>query len=79
MLCVPGLLPAAIEIPANLVVMMMALGVVVAIAGHLAGSRGVVALGILVLFAATMGMMIGGFFAFQDDPRDPRPCTTVFC
>jgi hypothetical protein len=69
----------AVQIPANAVVMLMALGVVIAIVGHLAGSRGVVAMGILVLFGATMAMMVGGFFAFQDDPRDPRPCTTVFC
>ena len=60
------------EITAGPVVLLMALGVIVAITGHLFGSRPVVGIGIAILFLATVAMMIGGFIAFQGDEVDPR-------
>lgn len=60
-------------ITAGPVVLLMALGVVVAVTGHLFGSRAVVALGIAIIFLATIAMMVGGFVAFQGDEVDPRP------
>jgi hypothetical protein len=62
----------AADITAGPVVLLMALGVVVAIVGHLAGSRLIVGLGIGILFLATVAMMVGGFIAFQGDEVDPR-------
>ena len=59
-------------ITAGPVVLLMALGVIVAITGHLFGSRLVVGIGIGILFLATVAMMIGGFIAFQGDEVDPR-------
>jgi hypothetical protein len=63
---------AASEIPAAPVVALMAVGVVVAIAGHATKSKGAVATGIAILFLATAGMIVGGFAAYQDDDSDPR-------
>ena len=60
------------DITAGPVVLLMALGVVVAITGHLFGSRLVVGVGIAILFLATVAMMVGGFIAFQGDEVDPR-------
>ena len=60
------------DITAGPVVLLMALGVVVAITGHLFGSRLVVGIGIAILFLATVAMMVGGFIAFQGDEVDPR-------
>lgn len=60
------------EITAGPVVLLMAVGVIVAIVGHLSGSRVVVAVGLAILFLATMAMMLGGFLAFQGDEVDPR-------
>ena len=62
----------AADITAGPVVLLMALGVIVAIIGHLFGSRAVVAIGLAILFLATMAMMVGGFLAFQGDEVDPR-------
>jgi hypothetical protein len=64
---------AASEIPAAPVVVLMAIGVVIAIAGHATKSKGAVATGIAVLFIATAGMIVGGFAAYQNDESDPRP------
>jgi hypothetical protein len=63
---------AASDIPAAPVVALMAVGVVVAIAGHATKSKGAVATGIAILFLATAGMIVGGFAAYQDDGGDPR-------
>jgi hypothetical protein len=63
---------AASEIPAAPVLALMAIGVIVAIVGHIVRSRGTVATGIAILFLATAGMVAGGFAAFQDDESDPR-------
>jgi hypothetical protein len=63
---------AASDIPAAPVLAVMGLGVLVALAGHIVRSRGTVALGLILVFLATAGMIVGGFAAFQDDPHDPR-------
>jgi hypothetical protein len=64
---------ASQDIPAAPVLILMAVGVIVAIAGHLYGSRTVVGMGIFILFLATAAMVLGGFLAFQGDESDPRP------
>ena len=60
------------DVPAAPVLAVMALGVLVAIAGHAMKIRGIVALGIAMIFLATAGMVIGGFSAFHQDSNDPR-------
>jgi hypothetical protein len=65
---------AASDLSATPVALLIGLGVVIAIVGHLAGSRRTVVVGIAVLFIATALLMIGGYLAFEDDPSDPRPC-----
>ena len=62
------------DFSATPVAVLIALGVLIAIVGHLAGSRRTVVVGIVVLFIATALLMVGGYLAFQDDPVDPRPC-----
>ena len=64
----------ASEFSATPVALLIALGVLIGIAGHLAGSRRTVVVGIAVLFIATALLVVGGYLAFQDDPVDPRPC-----
>ena len=64
----------ASDLSATPVALLIALGVVIGVVGHLAGSRRTVAVGIAVLFVATALLMVGGYLAFQDDPVDPRPC-----
>ena len=61
------------EIPAAPILALMAFGVLVAIGGHLYGAKSVVATGIAILFLATAGMVLGGFAAYQNEERDPRP------
>jgi uncharacterized membrane protein len=61
------------DVPAAPVLILMAVGVVVAILGHLYGSRTVVAMGIFILFLATAAMVVGGFIAFEGGENDPRP------
>ena len=61
------------EVPAAPVLILMALGVLLAVAGHLYGSRLVVGMGIFVLFLATAAMIAGGFLAYEQDDQDPRP------
>ena len=69
------MLLAADTLPAAPVLALMALGVLVAIGGHLYGSRSAVATGIAILFLATAGMVLGGFIAFQNEEQDVRePC-----
>ena len=63
---------AASDIPAAPVLAVMGLGVLIAIAGHATKIRGIVALGIALIFLATAGMVVGGFAAFQQDSSDPR-------
>ncbi|HEV2786610.1 MAG TPA: hypothetical protein VGV67_09500 [Solirubrobacteraceae bacterium] len=56
------------------VALLIGLGVLIGVVGHLAGSRRTVVVGIAVLFIGTALLMVGGYLAFQDDPVDPRPC-----
>jgi len=53
--------------------MLMVLGVLIALAGHVVRSRRAVTLGLVTLFVATGLMVVGGFVAYQADPSDPRP------
>jgi len=71
---VAGLALAASAVPSGAVAASIALGALVAIAGHLAGSRRVVVGGLAILFAASVLMIAGGYLAYRDDPVDPRPC-----
>lgn len=70
----PAFTLAASAVPAEAVVGLIALGVLVAIAGHLAASRRIVVTGLVILFAGSSLMLVGGYLAYRDDPVDPRPC-----
>lgn len=61
------------DVPAAPVLILMLLGVLLAIGGHLYGSRTVVGMGIFVLFLATAAMIAGGLLAYNQDDADPRP------
>jgi phosphate/sulfate permease len=61
------------DIPAAPVLVLMLLGVVIAIGGHLYGSQTVVGMGIFVVFLATAAMLVGGYIAYQNEDEDPRP------
>ena len=63
---------AAETLPAAPVLALMAIGVLVAIGGHLYGSKGTVATGIAILFMATAAMVVGGYLAFQAGDEDIR-------
>ncbi len=68
------LLAAATEtIPAAPVVIFMAIGVLLAIGGHLYGSKSIVAAGLSILFLATAAMVLGGYLAYTGEETDPRP------
>jgi hypothetical protein len=71
---VPAPLLGASDLSATPVALLIGFGVLVALIGHLAGSRRTVVVGIVILFVATALLMVGGYLAFQDDPSDPRPC-----
>jgi hypothetical protein len=64
---------AASTLSAAPVLVLMAVGIVVAIAGHIVRSPRVVGAGLALVFLATALMFLGGFAAFQGDERDPRP------
>lgn len=64
----------ASAVPAGFVAVCIGLGALVAIVGHLAGSRRAAATGIAILFAASALMIVGAYLAYRDDPSDPRPC-----
>ena len=63
---------ASNDIPAAPILALMAFGVIVAIGGHLYGSKTTVATGIAILFLATAGMVVGGFLAYENEETDPR-------
>ena len=65
---------AATAPSSGLVAALIGLGALVAVGGHLAGSRRTVVAGIAILFAASLLMIAGAYLAYRDDPRDPRPC-----
>jgi hypothetical protein len=56
------------------VAVLIGLGVVVGVAGHLAGSRRTVAVGIAILFVATALLVAGAYLSYSDDAVDPRQC-----
>lgn len=64
----------ATAVPGGLVAALISAGVLIAVAGYLAGSRRVVIGGLAVLFASTALMIVGAYAAYRDDPSDPRPC-----
>ena len=70
----PAPLLGASDLSATPVALLIGFGVLVGIAGHLAGSRRTVAVGIAILFVATALLMLGAYSAFQDGSVDPRPC-----
>jgi len=69
----PTLIGASDE-SATPVALLIGFGVLVALVGHLAGSRRTVVAGIAILFVATALLLVGGYLAYQDDVVDPRPC-----
>ena len=65
---------AATDIPAAPVLVLMALGVIVATVGHASKARWLVVTGLMMLFLATASMMVGAYIAYNEDPNeDPRP------
>ena len=56
------------------VALLIGFGVVIAIVGHLAGSRRTVVVGLAVLFVATALLIAGAYSSFSGDDLDPRPC-----
>jgi len=64
----------ASDLSATPVALLIGFGVLVGLVGHLAGSRRTVVVGIAILFVATALLLVGGYIAYQDDARDPRPC-----
>ncbi len=67
------ILAAAADLSAAPVAVLIVLGVLVGIGGHLAGSRRVAAAGIAILFVATALMLLGAYAAYEGDADDPRP------
>lgn len=67
------LLAATETIPAAPVLIFMGIGVLLAIGGHLYGSKSVVAAGLSILFLATAAMVVGGYLAYTGEESDPRP------
>lgn len=65
---------AATAPSSGVVAALIGLGAIVALVGHLGGSRRIVVTGIAILFAGSVLMIVGGYAAYRDDPRDPRPC-----
>lgn len=70
----PGPSLAGTDLSATPVALLIGFGVLVAIVGHLAGSRRTAGVGIAILFVATALLLVGGYIAYRDDPGDPRPC-----
>ena len=69
---------AADTLPASPVLALMALGILVAIAGHVAASPRIVGLGLALVFLATALMILGGFAAYEGGEQDPRPADDPF-
>ena len=64
---------AASDASAAPVAALIVLGVIVGIAGHMAGSRKIAASGIAIVFVASALLLIGAYGAYRDDSADPRP------
>ncbi|HEV2815340.1 MAG TPA: hypothetical protein VGW10_18940 [Solirubrobacteraceae bacterium] len=57
-------LAATDTIPAAPVLIFMAFGVLMAIVGHASKSRALIVTGIVILFLATAGMVVGAYVAY---------------
>jgi hypothetical protein len=71
---VAALVLGASGLSATPVALLIGLGVVVGIAGHLAGSRRTVVAGIAILFVATALLIAGAYLSYSGDAADPRQC-----
>jgi len=56
------------------VALLIGFGVLVGIAGHLAGSRRTVVVGLAILFVATALLITGAYVSYSDKNVDPRQC-----
>lgn len=56
------------------VALLIGFGVLIAIIGHLAGSRRTAAVGIAILFVATALLIAGAYDSYNGKDTDPRPC-----
>jgi hypothetical protein len=56
------------------VALLIGLGVLVGIVGHLAGSRRTVVVGIAILFVATALLVAEAYMSYSGDAVDPRQC-----
>ncbi len=66
------LLAATETIPAAPIVIFMALGVLLALGGHMSRSRTLIVTGLMILFMATAAMVAGAYIAYQGGEVDPR-------
>jgi hypothetical protein len=71
---VPALILGASDLSAAPVAGLIALGAIVAIAGHVVRSRKTVVAGIAILFVATLLLIAGAYVAYRSGGADPRPC-----
>ena len=67
------MLLAVSTIPAAPVVAVMGVGILLSIAGSAIKMKGLTAFGLLLVFLATAGMLVGAFAAYHGDETDPRP------
>jgi hypothetical protein len=63
---------ATVAISSTTVVALMGVAMVLAILGHMTRIRGLLTSGLLLLFLATFGMLLGGFGAWSTSPG-PAP------
>ena len=63
---------AAETIPAAPVLIFMAIGVILALLGHMSRARWLVVTGLTILFMATAAMVVGAYVAFESGETDPR-------
>jgi hypothetical protein len=71
---VAALILGASDPSATPVALLIGLGVLVGIVGHLAGSRRTVVAGIAILFVATALLIAGAYISYRGDAVDPRQC-----
>ena len=70
----PDRILAVSDVTSAPVALLVGLGAIVGIAGHLAGSRRTVVAGLTILFVSTALLIVVGYVAYRDGARDPRPC-----
>ena len=63
---------AATDVPAAPIVVLMAIGVILALVGHASKQRGLVVMGLAILFLATAAMVVGAYVAYEGGETDPR-------